>query len=102
MGLINGGIASVVVRFYLTNIVRVQDIIHPQLNCAIVIDFNNFAWSLVRGSTTLRGPIILDQDILVQLIRIAFAFTVFFWIISVNLVLFPGLDTFPICEMWNI
>ena len=60
LGLINGGIASVVVRFYLTNIVRVQDIVHPQLNCAIVINFNNSVWSFARGGATLRSPVVFD------------------------------------------
>ena len=103
LGLINGGIASVVVRFYLTNIVRVQDIVHLQLNCTIVINFNNFVWSLVQGSTTLRGPIIFDQDTLVQLMRMRSALAVFVWIISVCLSsLLAGLDTFPICCVCNI
>ena len=64
--LINVGITSFsAVRFHGTDVMCVQDIIHLQLHCAIVIDFDDSAWSFVRCGATLRSPFVLCEDILV-------------------------------------
>ena len=62
------------VRFHGTDIACIQDIIHLQLHCTIVIDFDDSAWSFARCGTTLRSPFVLCEDILVCLMRTRFTF----------------------------